>query len=97
MSQNGLPIVDFLSHLFIVRQWGKKWIKGRERRFVSSPSVTKIRDCYPSLYRSGVGSHFVGIILVVWKNCCVSLAQLAFQTRICFTGGCFVDVKTSIV
>ena len=92
MSQNGLPIVDFLSHLFIVRQWGKKWIS-KKKRFVSSPSVTKIKGCYPSLYRSGIGSHFVGRNLVVWKEIVVSLAPLVFQTGSCFTGGCVCRCK----
>ena len=64
-----------------------------KRRFVSSPSVTKMKGCYPSLYHSRIGSHVVGGNLVVWKKIVVSLAQLAFQTRICFTGGCVCRCK----
>ena len=95
MSQNGLPIVDFLSHLFIVRQWGKKWIS--KKRFVSSPSVTKIKGCYPSLYRSRIGSHFVGINLVVWKKLLCHLHNWPFKQESVLQGVVFVDVNTSIV
>ena len=69
-----------------------------KRRFVSSPCVTKIRGCYPSLYRSRVGSHFVGRILVVWEKIVVChLPNWPFKQESVLPGVVFVDVKTSIV
>ena len=91
MSQNGLPIVDFLSHLFLFRQWGKKQIS--KKKICQQPQCDKDKRLLSQ------SIPFRDWITFCWQKSSrlekivVSLAQLAFQTRICFTGGCVCRCK----